>query len=230
MVKKTWERRKAIKLRKEGKTYSEILNAVLVAKSTLGLWLKGVKLSKPQQQKFTMQKRLASLRGGQVKREIRIEKQKKISAMSKIDVGTLSKREIFLIGVALYWAEGTKEKEYHPGSGVAFSNMDAKIISIFIRWLKVICKTPKNMIGFEIMVHKSHKHRLPEIKRFWSRITGFPTRSFSKVYIKNNKIKKTKRRNVGEKYHGVLKVGVKRSSELVRKIAGWSEAIFENYK
>ena len=83
------------------------------------------------------------------------------------------------------------------------------------------------MIGFEIMVHQSHKERLNEVRQYWSKTTGFPLSNFSQVYFKNSKIKKTNRKNIGEKYHDVLKIKVKQSSDLVRKINGWSEAIFE---
>lgn len=82
------------------------------------------------------------------------------------------------------------------------------------------------MIGFEIMVHESHQERLIEVRQFWSHVTGFPMESFSHVYFKRSKIQKTNRRNTGEKYYGVLKIHVKKSSDLVRKIACWSGAIF----
>jgi len=227
MIKKIEEKEKAIKLRKQGKTYSEILSIVPVAKSTLAIWLQSVNLSKKEKQEFTIAKRLASIRGGQAKKKQRIEKQNKLFLEAKSSIKTLSRYEFFLIGVCLYWAEGTKEKEYHPGSGVAFSNMDPKMIILFLKWLDKICKIPKDMIGFEIMVHESHQERLDEVRRFWSKTTGFPISSFSQVYLKRTKIKKTNRRNVGEKYNGVLKIKVKKSSNLVRKIASWSESIFE---
>lgn len=227
MIKKIKEKEYAISLRKEGKTYSEILDVVGVAKSTLGLWLKEVKLSKPEKQKFTEAKRLASLRGGQAKKKQRIERQNKIFLEAKSKIKSLSDYEFFLIGVVLYWAEGTKEKEYRPGSQVAFSNMDPKMIILFLKWLDKVCKIPKNMIGFEIMIHESHKERTEEVRRFWAKTTGFGIDNFSKVYFKNSKIKKTNRKNIGENYHGVLKIMVRKSSDLVRKIASWSEAIFE---
>lgn len=44
---------KAIRLRKEGKTYSEILRVVPVAKSSLLLWFKDVGLSTEQVQRIT---------------------------------------------------------------------------------------------------------------------------------------------------------------------------------
>lgn len=227
MIKKVEEKKRAIRLRKRGMTYSGILDLIPVAKSTLAIWLKEVKLSKSQKQKFTLAKKLSSLRGGQARRKQRILKQKNIFIEARTKIKKLSKYDFFLIGIALYWAEGTKEKEYRPGSQIAFSNMDPKMIILFLKWLNKICKIPKDMIGFEIMVHESHKNRLKEISRFWSKTTGFPKNSFSKVYLKRSKIKKTNRKNTGEKYHGVLKIKVRKSSDLVRKIASWSERIFE---
>ena len=53
------EKAKAIAFRKEGKTYSEILKKVPVAKSTLSLWLRDVGLSKTQKQKITVKKHKA---------------------------------------------------------------------------------------------------------------------------------------------------------------------------
>ena len=78
MIIKIKEKETAINLRKQGRTYSDILRAVPVAKSTLALWLKEAKLSIPEKQKFTEAKRLASLRGGQAKKKQRIERQNKI--------------------------------------------------------------------------------------------------------------------------------------------------------
>ena len=226
MIKKTWEKENAIALRKQGKTYSDILRAIPVAKSTLGIWLKEAKLSIPEQQKFTEEKRLASLRGGQAKKKQRIEKRSQILSNAKSDISHISTHELFLIGVTLYWAEGSKEKEYRPGSTFAFSNMDPKIIQILLVWLLSVCKIDKNMLIFNIFLHQTHMGRVDEIRRYWSRVTGFPVDRFKNVYWKINN-SKTNRRNVEETYHGVLKIKVRRSSGLVRKIAGWSEGVFE---
>lgn len=226
MIRKIKEKEKAIAFRKQGKTYSDILRAIPVAKSTLGIWLKEAKLSVAENQRFTEAKRLSSLRGGQAKKKQRVEKQNNILSETKSEIRKISERELFLIGVALYWAEGAKEKEYYPGSQLQFSNMDPKIIQIFLTWLFKVCKIGKNMIVFNIFLHQTHKARLEEVKKYWSKITDFPVNSFSSVYWKKNNLK-TNRKNTGEKYYGVLKVKVKKSSTLVRKIAGWSEGIFE---
>ena len=43
---------KAVKFRKQGLSYSEILKQIPVAKSTLSLWLKSVNLSNKQSQRL----------------------------------------------------------------------------------------------------------------------------------------------------------------------------------
>ena len=226
MIKKEEEKKIAIELRKKGKTYSEILSIVPVAKSTLAIWLQSVSLSKRQKQRITKERLAGSQRGGDKKRKQRIEKQNKIFLQANSEIKNISDKELFLIGVIMYWAEGAKEKDYYPGSQLQFSNMDPQMIQVFLNWLLKVCKIDKNMIIFNIFLHQTHKNRLEEIKVYWSKITGFPLNSFSTVYWKKNKLK-TNRRNIDEKYYGVLKIKVKRSSDLVRKIAGWSEGIFE---
>lgn len=229
LVKKKVERNLAIKLRKEGKTYSQILSIVPVAKSTLALWLHSVKLAKKQKQRITAERLAGSRRGGEAKKKQRLEKQSSIISKSKGEIGLLSDRELFLVGVALYWAEGSKEKEHKPGSPFEFSNMDPRIIKIIIYWLIHVCKINKNMLIFNIFLHKTHKHRVGEVKEFWSKNTGFPIEKFGTIYWKRNSLN-TNRKNTEEKYHGVLKIKVKESSSLVRQIAGWSDGIFENIK
>jgi len=103
--------------------------------------------------------------------------------------------------------------------------MDPKIIHIILIWLLKVCKIERNMLIFNIFLHESHNARSEEVRTYWSKITGFPIDSFDTIYWKKNKIK-TNRRNTGEKYYGVLKIKVRNSSNLVRKIASWSEVIY----
>ena len=82
------------------------------------------------------------------------------------------------------------------------------------------------MIVFNIFLHTTHKHRVEAVRKYWAKTTGFSVSLFDIIYWKKNKINETKRRNTGENYNGVLKIKVRRSSGLVRKIAGWSQGIF----
>jgi hypothetical protein len=221
------KKEKAIKLRKSGKTYSEITKELSVAKSTLSGWLRDVGISKNQKQAFTEKKRLASLRGGLARRNKRIETVNKIVGIAEKEINDVSLRELWLIGIALYWAEGSKEKEYSPGVGVRFSNSDPRMISLFLKWLIKICNLSRDEICLELYVHDLYKKEAPRFKSFWSKKTGFPVEHFSRVYFKKGNIK-TKRKNCGELYNGLLCVRVLGSSTLNRKIQGWINGIIKN--
>lgn len=224
---KTQEKEKAIELRKQGLSYNEILKEVPAAKSTLSLWLRSVGLSIPQKQRLTEKKIASALRGAHAKKRKRIESEAKIKAEAINEVGPISERELWLISVALYWAEGAKEKEINGklrGSRVKLSNSDPFLIKTFLKWLLDIYKVPRAKITFRIFLHETARHKLDEVRRHWSEITGFPLGCFQSVSWKKNIIK-TKRMNVGENYFGLINIEVCESTNFNRKIAGWIQGI-----
>ncbi len=166
--------------------------------------------------------------GAQARQKNRIELQNKIWSTSKTEIGEITDRELFLIGVVLYWAEGSKEKMWKPGSQVKFSNMDPNMIKVFIHWLDRIVKVPKDMLLFEITLHENHAFRLKEVVAYWKKVTGFSRENAFKVYYKKSKVLTTNRHNVGrETYFGILAVRVKQSSRLLRQTTGWASGIAE---
>lgn len=226
MITKTTEKQLAIQLRKEGKTYSEILAQIHVAKSTLSIWLGEVGLSKKQNQEITAKRIAGARRGADARKRDRIERASAIITKARSEISSISHHELFLIGVILYWTEGSKEKEYRPGSTLKFSNMDPRMIRVFLLWLKNVCKVPDNMIVCQVALHENHTDRVPEVKKHWEQVTGFGPENFRNVMFKKNKISGTKRKNTGENYFGLLQVSVLRSSQLVRQIAGWTEGVY----
>lgn len=224
MQAKIEQRAKAIELRIQGFSYREILEIVPVAKSSLSLWLKSVKLAKSQKQRLTDKKLAGMKRGWESRHNKRVKITQDIKEQAKNDVGKLTERELWLIGTALYWGEGDKEKKHRPGSGVKFSNSDPKMIILFLRWLQEIVKEPKENIYCEIYLHESSKNREIEIKKFWENVTNLPSKFFTKIRWKRNKIK-TNRINIHDDYFGLLRINVRSSSSLNRKISGWIEGI-----
>lgn len=129
---KTELRDKAIQLRKQGFSYSEILKEIPVAKSTLSLWLRSVGLSKRQKQRLTQKKLVAAHRGGQRKREQLVLRIQEIKKLARFETKELSKEMLWVMGVMLYWAEGSKDKYYKPGQPVSFSNSDPLMVKVFL--------------------------------------------------------------------------------------------------
>ncbi|MDO8492324.1 MAG: hypothetical protein Q7S34_01630 [bacterium] len=137
------------------------------------------------------------------------------------EVGQVSNRELWLIGVALYWGEGSKQKEYYPSAGVSFSNSDPIMIKTFLKWLTNVCEIPREKIENDLYIHESHRDKADGIKKYWTKIIKFPVKN---VYFKKNK-PNTKRKNIGDLYHGLLRVKVKASTDLNREITGWTNGI-----
>ena len=219
-------KKKAIQLRKQGYSYSEILKHVDVARSTLSLWLRSVGLSLRQKQRLT-EKKLASIKRGWEKWRItRLDITKDIINKAQKDTKKIkiTTEKLWLMGTMLYWAEGAKSKVYRPSQAVSFSNSDPYMIKIFLLWLKKVLLISDHNIKFEIYIHETHKHKTDEAKKYWSIITGYSKAKFDKIYFKKNKIN-SKRKNVGETYHGLLRIHVRKSTNLNRKITGWIEGV-----
>jgi hypothetical protein len=61
-------------------------------------------------------------------------------------------------------------------------------------------------------------------QRFWLEVTGASPDQFRTPTLKRHN-PKTVRKNVGEDYHGCLRIDAHRSANLYRKIEGWAAGI-----
>ena len=226
MVVKEAEMREAIRMRKEGKTYSEILDVVHVSKSTLSLWLRKVKLSVTQKQTFTEKKRAAARRGGEARHSMRVLDVAQIEGEALKEIGSLSRREKWLLGVALYWGEGTKQKPHNVSQGVELINDDYRLIKFFLEWLGLIGIAQRDLI-FELYIHESSRTRREEVLKYWSRKLLLDKSVVVKVYYKRHKTKGYRRKLFSE-YFGSMRVKVRSSTRLNRRIAGWTMGIVGN--
>ncbi len=225
MIPKLDEKTKAIELRKQGLSYNEILERIYVAKSTLSLWLREYGLSRRQKQRLTEKKLAAAKRGGLAKKNNRIKAEIEIKKLAARDITELNDYELMLVGTALYWAEGSKQKEHRPSVGVVFSNSDLDMLKVFLRFLQRICNIGENEIIFEIFIHQSADHI--DAQRWWSDRLNISLDKLQRIYFKRNSTKRTYRKNVGSEYHGQLRIWVRNSVNLNRKIAGWTSGIVQ---
>lgn len=222
MIKKEKEKKLAIELRKQGLTYNEILKKIPIAKSTLSVWLKDIGVAKRQSQRLTLQRKLAQIKASETCREIRVAKEKDIIGFAKKEIRGISKRELWLIGTAIYWAEGSKQKSHNVSQGVSFGNSDPKMILLFKKWMNECCSVEDDRLYYRIYIHETAD--IAEAKKFWSGLIG---KKIEKTYLKKHN-PKTMRKNSGNDYHGLLRIDVTRSTDLNRKIKGWILGIADN--
>jgi hypothetical protein len=225
VIAKTAQKLQAVKLRRQGLSYSEILRHIHVSQSSLTLWLHGIELSESQKSRLISKGNEARKLGSATLRENRIFKTNEIIKKAASEISKIDKDDLMLVGTTLYWAEGSKQKEHDPSKEVIFSNSDPRMIKIYLQWLKMCLEIPSEQIVFEIYIHESHKKSIPELSSYWSKVTNFPASKFNRVYYKKNKIHSL-RKNRGADYSGVLRVSVKRSTDLNRKIQGWIQGIY----
>ena len=216
----------AIRLRKQGLSYSEILKQVPVAKSTLSLWLRSVGLTNTQKQRLTDKKFSAIKRGGEIRRKDRIERTIRIqnTAHKEIRNITIGSNSLLLMGTMLYWAEGSKYKANNISQEVCFSNQDPLMIRMFLLWLKKCLHINADQIRFDIYIHENYRSNVESVKGYWTKVTGQSIGKFDKIYYKRHNVH-TQRYNIGNTYFGLLRIRVRKSTDLNRKISGWIEEI-----
>ena len=128
------EKLEARRLRKQGGSIKVIAKKLQVSPSSVSYWCRDVKLS-PTQIKI-LEKRARDPHYGRrleyalAQQRKRIEKTKKLKEQGRKDIGNLNKRELFLVGAALYWAEGFK-KDNQAG----FASSDPDMIRLFLSWM-----------------------------------------------------------------------------------------------
>jgi len=214
---KSIEKLEAIKLRKLGKSIKWIANELRVSQGSVSLWCRDIKLTKLQIEQLEKQGR-DPLYGRRLQyaleqQKLRTEKTEKLLDEGVKEVGELSRRELLLVGTALYWAEG-----YKKDSQVGLGSSDPAMMKLYVRWLKVCFGYKLDDLSFRVTFNIDHKYREEDIINFWAKQFDITPDRFQKPFYQRVKWKKLYD-NPGE-YFGVLRIRVRRSSDLLRKIKG----------
>lgn len=120
-----------------------------------------------------------------------------------------------MIGVALYWAEGSKTDSTY---GFNFINTDPDMIKLMCVWLCNIAGIDKKDIKACVCINSTHKYRINDVLKFWSSLLKLPLSQFSDTYFSKVKRKNTYQNH--ENYYGLLRLRVVKSANLRYKIQG----------
>lgn len=222
MVPKVREKEKAVELRKSGFSYKDILNVVPVAKSSLSLWLKDLPLT--NEEKDSLEKRKDSnISKGRIKaatanRRNRLNRERKQFLEAKDEFNVFKNDPYFVIGIALYWAEGSKrDTAFH------FVNSDYTMIKFMIVWILKYLSVPKNSIYLRLHLHSTYAHE--NCEEFWSEKTGIPLEFFKKTIYKQNTSLVKKRPN----YKGCMRIELTKSMVFLRKMQFWQKLLVAHF-
>lgn len=218
------EKKRARKLRQKGESIKGIAKRLKVSPASVHKWCRNIRLTSFQRQKLD-QRAFNALQKGRKKaaqhqRQKRLEELRELKLKGIKKIGNLDKREFFIAGVALYWAEGFKKD-----SRLGFANSDPKMVKFFLKWL-IESGVPKKDIRLRVGLNISHRSRAEEVEKYWSKLTGIPLSQFQKPFFQNFKWKKKFKEP--EKYFGVLRIRANKQRRLFREIHGYIEGLKKN--
>lgn len=221
---------KAYKLRMIGKSYSEITKLLGTPKATLSGWFKGIELpdkAKERLSRRAYQKSIAAiLKHNHVQTHIAQQNARNIRNSAKSQITNLTNKDLLMLGIILYWAEGYKRlkvengkiKTHHP---VSLSNSDPGLVKIFLRFLREVCSVNEEKIKGEIRVYEHHNEAY--LLSFWSQMTNIPLDRL-KTFKNGISISSQRLRPYNILPYGTIQIRVN-STQLYHKIMGWIEGL-----
>ncbi len=221
---KTSLKQKAVKMRQAGWSYKDINNKLGISKSTLSGWLKAV----PFVPNSVVSKRIKQgpAKSVAIRSQKRTELIKVINSEAKKELGVLSARDLWMLGIGIYIGEGTKSYE-----DVRVINSDPNVVNLAISWFNKVCGVPLEHFSLRLHIYPDVSEK--EAKKYWATATGLSIPQFSKTQIdlRTNKSKSNHRKlpygtaHLTVKSYGKIEYGV----NLHRKIMAWIEECYVQF-
>ncbi len=211
----------AIKLRERGYSYNHIAKETGLSVSTLSYHLSQLPYTP---NKKTIQTIGRARTAASITKHLSKKKtfdDAKINA--KKDIGLISSRDLFMLGLGLYIGEGSKTQDI-----TRLVNTDYRVINVYMRWLETFGLKREN---FTIRIHLYPDSNVNEAEEFWAKKTGFPKVQFQKACI-DKRVGKDRKRSGVHKYgtahvtvhsRGNKVFGVK----LARRIGAYMQEVLE---
>lgn len=195
---------KVIKLRKDGKTYGEIIRAVgkNIPKSTLSDWCSGILLSQLQNLRIDKRKE-ANIRRGRII-ALAVNKERRNNYLKSVEKRVehlphlLTNKDVAkIVLTTLYLGEGSK----HRDGSLSLGNSDPKIIELFLSLLRSTYNIDEKK--FRCTVQCRADQNTKALEKFWMSTTRIPAKQFYKTRIDPRTIGQKSRK---PEYKGVCKI------------------------
>jgi hypothetical protein len=216
------EKIEAIRLRKKGFSYREILEVVPVAKSTLSVWLENEGLT--DEERAVLKRRrddnisVGRIRAAASLHRLKLDRDAILLIEAKQEFENFKNDSFFHTGLALYWAEGSKRS-----NTFTFVNSDCAMIVIMLDWMERFLGVKRTQVSARLYLHKPYAHE--NCEKYWSNSIGIPVQNFRRTIYKPTGLLIKKRPN----YMGCLRIEVGKVTYF-RKYQFWQKMMLEDYK
>ncbi|MDJ0792187.1 MAG: hypothetical protein QNJ71_09850 [Acidimicrobiia bacterium] len=205
------DRRRIVRgLRLLGFSYGEIRDLVPVSKSTVSVWCRDIDLTTDQQRAIARrsgpESRLGTRVDTQWRRRLEIEAIRNDASGYSLDAVD---DPLFVAGVCLYWAEGSKTR-----NDLSMSNSDPSLLRVFIQFVR---DHLDDNATFALALTRHSAAGEEEARRFWSTSLGLDDVRFTKSYIKKPGTGHRRKKLP----HGVCRVRVDRGSDHWHRMMQW---------
>ena len=204
MEEKAKIKEKVLKLRKNGLTYSEIIEKVdyPLNKSTLSFWCKNIKMPKSYlirlekiKKENVRRARELALKSNKERREKYLEEIRKRA--ENVCVISNNKNVAKISLAMLYLGEGTKE----TNGSLTFANSNPDIIKLFLFFLRFCYKIDEKKLRCTVMCRADMN--IKKLESFWSEATKIPLEKFYKTRVDPRSIGK---KSKNKEYKGVCRI------------------------
>lgn len=215
------DKNKAMSLRKNGYTYSEIMRLIPnLPKSTLSNWVQNITLTNQDKDRIRQKALLAGTHGRLIGAWRNKEKAQnrilKIQLEAEREYRKLKKSRLFNAGLILYWGEGSKKSRMFQ-----FMNSDSRTVKIMLRWLREAVHVPEDDIKIRLFTHKVYYTQGHQ--QFWLHTTGVGSKNFLKTVYKPTKHKVAKNEN----YKGCCRIEISKS-KIYWKTVKWIDLLSDD--
>lgn len=160
--------------------------------------------------------------GAQVNKQKRLDSIKLAEDSAKKIIGELSKRDLLMLGIGLYWGEGSKGNQ----SRFIFVNSDIGTIKVMLLWLDSM-NIPRENLSPQVYINEQHEDRIDIVTKYWSKELKIPPHKFGRSIFIKSKLKKIYSNH--DTYMGVLHLSIQKSSFLKYQTMAFLEIVKKNY-
>ncbi len=182
----------AVDFRRQGSSYRTISTKLGIPKSTLFGWFSHLEWSQVIKDQLILERKSTAALQVEYMNRARLrllqQKENEYRSEARRSYEELAKNPLFLIGLALYWGEGSKCTR----GKVSIINSDPNVLKITTRFFREVLQVDETKLRVELFIYQDQSE--VKIIDFWSKYLHIDTRLFIKTQLLPSRAKLTKRK------------------------------------